>query len=148
MHKGHKHRRAFVAPSALMAICRLGILVIASGLMIGQAAADQTSQPAPTIVNPTRIETETVFITDGGAYPSEIARPVGKFFLHLINKTRHSTLTLSVESATLAAGQVSSLSQAIDLASFQSKKTIVGVFDAPAGEYQIKSQATGKVLFT
>jgi hypothetical protein len=93
-----------------------------------------------------RVETETVTISDNAAFPSQITRKQGKFFLRIVNQTKRSRFNLALESPALPLTVVSGLAQAINLAAFQNLKHTAGEFNAAPGEYRLKSQSTGKVL--
>ena len=70
----------------------------------------QPVTPAPSGSVP-RIETATVMVFDGATFPSQIKRSQGKFFLHIVNKTKHSSHSLVLESPVVAAAQVTGLGQ-------------------------------------
>ena len=110
-------------------------------------AAQASAQPSPAASAP-RIETEMVTLTDFTAFPSQLTRHAGKFFLYLVNKTRNPAITLVVDSTVASAAQIQSLTEALDLASFSKNKHIAGIIDSPPGVYHIKSSVTGKVLLT
>jgi len=115
----------------------------------------QNAGAAPKLIRPATappgeraslIETETVMVSDVAAFPTQITRGPGKFFLQIINGAKHSSVNLVLESPTVAVAQLASLDKATNLRGFSHAKHTVGVFDASTGEYHLKSQGTGKIL--
>lgn len=94
----------------------------------------------------TRVETEVVVLSNSAAVPNQIKRKPGKFFLVLKSRTSSALPTLVFDSPTLAAAQVSSLTQGFNAALFQRLNHGAVLFDLPTGELDLKSQATGKVF--
>ena len=112
-----------------------------------KSATELTPVPAPPAAI-ARLETEYAEINDFAAFPAQITRGPGKFFLHLVNRRRVQKETLILRSTALPASQLAVLSQAVHLSDFTASPHISGLFDAPAGTYQVVSQASGKVLLT
>jgi hypothetical protein len=92
------------------------------------------------------VETEVVEINDFAAFPSEIARKSGKFFLLLVNKTRNKQTALVFDAPGAPAAATSGLAKAVNLATFQQLKHTPGLLDLPPGEYHLNVQGTGTTL--
>ena len=105
-----------------------------------------TAVPAPSGAKVTKVETEVVEITDHGAFPPQIKRNAGKFFLLLVNKTRNKQTALVFDAPGAPAAVTSGLAQAVNLATFQQLKATPGLLSLPPGEYHLNIQATGTTL--
>jgi hypothetical protein len=119
--------------------------------MYAQAPVTGTGGPvtavaAPSRANTTKVEAEVVEITDQRAFPPEIKRNAGKFFLLLVNKTRNKPTALVFDAPSAPAAVTSGLAQAVNLATFQQLKHTAGLLDLPPGEYHLNVQATGTTL--
>lgn len=108
--------------------------------------APVTAVPAPSGSKSIKLETELVEITDHGAFPPEIKRKAGKFFLLLVNKTRNRQTALVFDAPSAPAAVTSGLAQAVNLATFQQLKHTPGLLDLPPGEYHLNVQGTGTTL--
>jgi hypothetical protein len=128
-----------------------GALTLAS-IAGGQSAAPGPVSPASSVVpvsipaKATRIETEIVTLSNQSAYPSEIHRHPGKFFLLILTQGHSDPGALLFDSPGLSAAQLPQLASAVDFSVFQQHRRTAGLLNLPAGEFDLKSQTTGKVL--
>src|SRR5579864_3208859 len=138
--------------ACLSAFCAFVLLLSITWAAFAQSGGGQNPSTGPVTIQTATpaasgtvslIETETIMVSDVAAIPAQIKRSRGKFFLDIINAAKHSSLNLVLESPSVAAAQLTGLGKAINLPSFASLKHVAGVFDAPVGEYHIKSQTTG-----
>jgi hypothetical protein len=95
----------------------------------------------------TRVEAETIEVGPGGAIPAAIQRPAGKFILLLTNRTQEAGAAFIVDPAAVGEGVIGpeSLLRLTD-APTRSKHRMAGLIELPAGEFNLKSAKTGKVL--
>ena len=110
------------------------------------AGGPVTAVPVPPRANTTKVETEVVEINNFAAFPSEITRKSGKFFLLLVNNTRNKQTGLVFDAPGAPAAVASGLAQAVNLTTFQQLKYTPGLLDLPPGEYHLNVQATGTTL--
>ena len=94
------------------------------------------------------LEVEHVRINDFVAIPSVITRPAGPFYLYITNGTVTTQASLTLDSTTAAAQQISSISGTLNLPFIGNAKHVVGLFSAPPGQYLLRSQPSGKILLT
>jgi hypothetical protein len=137
---------------------RLALLVLSGVLRLyaqsSSSSSGSTAQSGATAIiaapplsaSATRIESEVVTVTGSAAWPNEIKRSPGKFFLVLTSKTKTGLPALVFDSLTVPAAQVTTLTQGLDLTSFQPFRNAAGLLDLPSGEYHLKSQATGNIF--
>lgn len=89
-----------------------------------------------------------VTIKDFTAIPNAITRKQGQLFLLLINKTHVSPASLTLDSTTAPAAQISALGSALNLPALANVRHLASIFNAPPGVYQLKRKADGTVLLT
>ncbi len=132
---------------------RLGLLAsIAFGLGIllaplyAQEKVPLTTGPLSSADKAQPLEVVTVSVNRFGALPSSITRHPGKFILVVVDKSgghaqSYSLLTVSAANTQPAATPLMSLGGA----TARNGKS-AGLFNAPVGQFQLKSTATGAVL--
>jgi len=125
------------------------VLILSAGYLL---QAQSTSAPAATGTtankNPNKLETEVVTITDAIAFPSKIIRKQGQFYLLLVNQTHRNAPKIFFDSPTAPAAQIPVLGRGLNLPYLPSAHRVAAIFNAPPGVYQLKWQATGRVLLT
>jgi hypothetical protein len=110
------------------------------------AGGPVTAVAAPSRANTTKVETEVIEINDFAAFPSEITRKPGKFFLLLVNKIRNKQTAFVFDALGAPAAVTSGLAKAVNLTTFQQLKHTAGLLDLPPGEYHLNVQGTGTTL--
>lgn len=132
---GKMTRRSFAGSAATLAML---------SCFAAPALAQEAITPHAEIV---RIETETVTVTRAAAFPSQIARKPGPFFLELKTQVPDPGLNL-VWVAVVPVADPSKLAKVLDVPALQKKKRSVGLVDLPPGVYQLQVQPNGKTICT
>ena len=103
-----------------------------------QAAAASTTE---------RLEVEVIEIRHGTAMPAAIHRHVGKFILLVVNHTHDPAASFVLDPASVGEGAVgpNPFLRLTDQPA-SSRRRIAGLTDLPAGQFDLKSAVTGKIL--
>lgn len=93
------------------------------------------------------LEVEVIEVGPHGAIPAEIHRPVGQFILLLVNHTHEpaASFVLVPEAAGDGVAAANPILRLTDRAP-SARHKVAGLVDAPAGQFDLKSAATGNVL--
>jgi hypothetical protein len=93
------------------------------------------------------LEVEVLEVGPHGALPAEIHRPAGKFILLVVNGTHDpaAVFALVPEAAGDGVTAAKPMLRLTDRAP-STKHKIAGLVDLPAGQFDLKAAATGKVL--
>ncbi len=124
------------------------VLVLSTvGAVFAQSNGTSRSAAATAAAAKQHIETEIVTLQGGRAFPSQITRKPGIFFLEIIGRTADPALNIALLPTSPGLDKVS-VANAVDLKSLQVKRRSAGAVDLLPGEYQLQSTATGQVLCT
>jgi hypothetical protein len=125
----------------------LGFFVLPFGARAQQRIPLQ-NQPSATGAETNGLEVEQIEIRKGGAVPTRIHRPTGKFIILLINQTHDPSASFALDSAAVGEGRIgpNPLLRLAELGAASPKHQLAALADLPAGEYHLKSVATGKIL--
>ncbi len=127
------------------------LFVASAQTPVGTPAASGPSEGARAVarnLNGQHLEVEVVEVNDFAAVPSKIHRKAGNFYLYLVNRSQFGPLNLVLDSASANPQTTARLASSVRLQALSRAKHVTGVFDGPAGEYQLKIQGTDKVLLT
>jgi hypothetical protein len=93
------------------------------------------------------VEVEVIEVGHGMAAPATIKRPAGKFILLVVNRSHDPAASFVLEPASVGEGVIgpNPILRLMDQRA-SSKHRIAGLVDLPAGQFYLKSAATGKVL--
>jgi hypothetical protein len=114
-----------------------------SCLGVSALAQEPVRKPATT----TRIQTETVTVTRAAAFPSQITRKPGPFFLELRTPAPDSELNLVLVPAVQLL-DLSKLRSVLDLPALRRRRRSAGLVDLPPGVYYLRLQASSKTICT
>jgi hypothetical protein len=93
------------------------------------------------------MDVEIVEVGRGMAVPTTIKRPAGKLILLIVNRSHDPAASFVLEPASVGEGVIgpNPILHLTDQPA-SSKHRIAGLVDLPAGQFYLKSAATGKVL--
>jgi hypothetical protein len=138
-----------------MSLRRLGMWAIWGGLLasspgvVAQQAKTPGEHPAAvTVPTPAkqRIETEIVTLERGGATPSQISRPAGQFYLEVENRIANPASPVVASGLELVDGVGLVVPKVLDLISLQRRRISISLVDLPAGDYQLRTLLSARVL--
>jgi hypothetical protein len=132
--------------SSIKKLCLLPAVLMSTQLQAQREVPLPPSFQKPGASQP--LEVEVVEIRRLGAIPSEIHRHPGKFLLLLINKSGDDSASFVIDPGAIGEGKVgpSPLVQLGGTGLSDHKHRSAGVFEGPAGAFDLKSAATGHIV--